>query len=85
MGTMRTWQYFEPRNPAENDWAPVAVTVTDADILRDYFGHWSIIMRQAGKGDQVSEESCILDFVANQWAVELPPDHLADALEAKFE
>ena len=82
---MRSWQYLEPRDPENGDWTGVPITVTDADILRDYFPHWSSVMRRAGKEDQISEETCIADFVVTQWAVELPPDHLADALEAKFE
>ena len=45
---MRRWEYVEPSNVAD---VAVVRTVTEADIMRDYFPYWSELMRKAGVSD----------------------------------
>ena len=46
-------------------------------IIDSYFRHWCTNMIQCGRGDQVSQERCIDDWIVVHWAVEVPaPDWL---------
>lgn len=51
--------------------------ITRDEILAQYFPYWSEQMRRVGKADQISEESCIEDFMVVHWAypvVTIKPD-----------
>ena len=65
---MRTFEWIEPGD----DDQPVTRTITDAEILSQYFPHWCEQMRRVGKADQISDAACIDDFVTVHWAYEKP-------------
>ena len=64
---MRTFQY----NELDKEGNPVTITITDIDILRDYFPWWSEEMRRIGRPDQINEDDCIEDFIFAHWAWEI--------------
>lgn len=47
-------------------------TVTEDEIIRDYFSYWQAQMIKVGKADQITREACIEDWVVIHWAWELP-------------
>jgi hypothetical protein len=47
--------------------------VSEEEILRTYYPWWQEQMRQVGKADQISEASCIEDWVVVHWAWQEPP------------
>jgi len=55
----RVWQY--------QDLSGVH-TITDGEILREFYPLWSDMMKKAGKEKLISEENCIEDFVVVHWA-----------------
>ncbi len=59
------WQYNEPR---EQDFANVIVTVTEAEILREYYPFWCGQMHRVGKILMATEERCIEDWATIHWA-----------------
>jgi hypothetical protein len=42
--------------------------MTRAEILAQFFPYWSGEMRRIGKAHEISEESCVEDFVIVHWA-----------------
>jgi hypothetical protein len=62
---MRRWSYVEP---GDDGVTPVTVTMTDDDIIRDYYAWWKGEMERAGKTHLISEQHCIDDFVVVHWA-----------------
>ncbi len=66
---MRTWRWVEP---GENN-EPVYQTMTDADILREYFPYWKQQMERVCLQDLISEQNCIDDFVVVHWAEQVAP------------
>jgi hypothetical protein len=46
----------------------VQETWTEDQILSSYYKYWSIKMIEAGKGDDISREACIDDWVVVHWA-----------------
>jgi len=46
-------------------------TLSRSQILAEYFPWWSATMRQLGRGDQVSEDACLLDWIVVHWAWEV--------------
>jgi hypothetical protein len=66
---MRYFRYLEQGQDDE----PVRVTISDAQILREYFPHWKRQMEHVGKQALISEEACIEDFCAVNWAEEVAP------------
>jgi hypothetical protein len=55
-------------------------TVTDEEILREYFPYWQEQMRKVGREHMISPENCIEDFVAVNWAEEVTPDATVNKL-----
>ena len=56
---------------------PVYITLSEDDILKEYFQWWSSEMHRIGKDSEVSPQNCIEDWVIVNWAelVERPEDH----------
>lgn len=46
-------------------------TVTEQEIIDQYFEYWSGRMEQAGKIDMISHARCIEDFCVVHWATEV--------------
>jgi hypothetical protein len=65
---MKVYQY--------NDWdendQPVVKTITDQQILNEYWDYWKGKMVQKfGEGDKlITQENCIDDWIAVNWAWE---------------
>ena len=48
----------------------VVETWSEDQIIKSYFRYWCMKMIEAGRGDQVSREQCIDDWIVVHWAVE---------------
>lgn len=46
-------------------------TITDKEIIEQYYPYWQMGMKRIGKVDQISEEGCIEDFIVVHWASEV--------------
>ena len=44
-------------------------TLSEQDILNEYWEYWSEKMRSVGKAELISEERCIEDWCIVNWAV----------------
>ena len=66
---MRYFRYVEP------GWADEVVTTTmsEEQILQEYWAYWKRRMEEVGRHDLISEENCIQDFVVVNWAWEVEP------------
>lgn len=67
---MRYFTYVEP-GPNEE---PVYTTLSEMEILRDYYPWWSERMREIGREHLISPADCIDDWVVTHWAWESPND-----------
>jgi hypothetical protein len=67
---MRHFSYLEMNQEDIN--TPTIVTMTEDEILAQYYEYWQGEMRKVGKADQISPEACLEDFVAVHWAYEVP-------------
>ncbi len=45
--------------------------LSERDIIKDYFDHWSEGMVRVGKGNSISYENCIEDWKMVPWAEEV--------------
>lgn len=61
---MRKFRYNEQGDDGEN----VVVTITEDEVFATYWPWWQEQMRKAGKGDEISREACIEDFLIVNWA-----------------
>ena len=61
----QVWVYLVP---GDDGVTPITVTMTEAEILRDYFPYWKTQMIKAGKSDLISEQHCVEDWVVIHWA-----------------
>lgn len=61
---MTRWRYQEPGNDGE----PHIVEMSEAEILAAYYPYWQAQMRRVGKEAEISEQSCIDDWVVVHWA-----------------
>ena len=59
---MKTYTYSDP-------WGDYVLT--EQQILAEYWDYWCQQMRKVGKGDQLSEEHCIEDWITVNWAIEV--------------
>ena len=48
----------------------VVETWTEEQIIASYYKYWSIKMIEAGHGDNISKEECIMDWIVVHWAAE---------------
>jgi len=48
----------------------VQETWNEYQIIASYYTYWSTKMIQAGKGDDISRERCIEDWIVVHWAAE---------------
>jgi len=65
---MRKYRYNEQADHGDGN---IVVTVTESDILRDYWPYWNKHMLELGRHEQISKENCIEDFVVVHWAWEV--------------
>jgi hypothetical protein len=68
---MRYFRYNEQGDP-EN----VVVTISEEQILREYFPWWKRQLERSGKTHLISEENCLEDWQATNWAWEVFDIHL---------
>ena len=71
---MRYWKYAEPNNPEKDDFSSVITTLSDEDILKEYWDYWYGRMCDKFGKDHVdanySPQDCIDDWVIVHWAIE---------------
>jgi hypothetical protein len=48
----------------------VQETWSEEQILKYFYTYWSTKMIEAGKGDDISKESCLDDWITVHWATE---------------
>lgn len=72
---MKFWIYVEPVSATSNE--PIWTIMSDKAILADYWEYWCTQMDRVGRSDEISEQSCIEDWVTVHWAVEATPEALA--------
>ena len=48
----------------------VVETWSEEQILKSYYTYWATKMIDAGKGNSISKEECIDDWIVVHWAVE---------------
>lgn len=46
-------------------------TVTEEEILKDFYPEWCKLMRKAGKEHLISEANCVDDYLVVHWAWEV--------------
>jgi hypothetical protein len=51
----------------------VATTISELQILEQYFEYWSKRMQEVGKDSEISPQNCIDDFCVIHWAWEVFP------------
>ncbi len=44
------------------------ITLSEADVLEEYFNYWCMKMEAAGRSDMISDERCIEDYIVGNWA-----------------
>ena len=64
---MKTYKYTEP----DHNMQPVTITLTEAEILGQYYPSWVDKLKKVGKEHLISDERCIADWVAEHWAEEV--------------
>lgn len=67
---MRTFQYYEYSEAEKIE----PTTVTEEEIIRDWYPEWCDKMRKVGREHLISKEECILDWCAIHWAWEVEGD-----------
>ena len=55
---MRYWTIVEP---ADDYSEAFYTTLSEEEILREYFDYWSGKMKSVGKHDEITPENCIYD------------------------
>lgn len=66
--------YNEPIFQGDAIMGNEVIEMSEQDILNKYWSHWSSLMiRKYGEGHElITEENCIEDFIAVNWAWEKP-------------
>lgn len=62
-------KYWTICYPGDEDEA-VYETLSEDQIIEQYYKYWSIKMIEAGKGDDITRERCIEDWTIVHWAWE---------------
>lgn len=65
---MRKFKYLTLN---DDERLPKTITVTEKDILEDYYPRWCQRMKSRNLDEQINEENCIKDFVKMYWAWEI--------------
>ena len=63
---MKRWSYIEPTSAT--DMTPVVITMSEDEILKEYYPFWEGQMLKLGRGGKISPEACIEDWVVVHWA-----------------
>ena len=63
---MRTFRYYEYTEDGN-----LVVTKTEEEIIAEYYPWWSEQMINIGKGDIISKELCITDWITCHWAEQI--------------
>ena len=72
---MRYWIYSEPLSL--ESYEPIYQIWSDAAILASYWDYWCGKMRAVGRESQISENNCITDWAAVNWALPATAENLA--------
>ena len=59
---MKTYRYSDPGGE---------YTLTEDQILEEYWDYWCGRMRHVHKEDMISKERCIEDWITVNWAIEV--------------
>jgi len=72
---MRYWKYAEPKDPENDDFSCVITTLSDEEILKEYWDYWYGRMCDKFGYQHVDEnyttKHCIEDWVTIHWAQEV--------------
>lgn len=60
------WTYIDPKTIDREP--PEFITVSEADILKEFFPYWSKKMKKYGKESEITEDNCISDWSILRWA-----------------
>lgn len=55
----------------DDDRSPKTITMTEDDIMNDYYPRWVERMKSRNLDEQINEENCIKDFIEMHWAWEV--------------
>lgn len=75
---MQHYRFSEPRDPDNNDYTPVDITLSKQEVLDSYYEYWSTRMLKINKLPMVTESNCIEDWLVIHWA--WPVDSLPQPL-----
>lgn len=64
---MKYWTIVEPGDDGST---PVYSTLSEEDILKEYFDYWSNRMKSIGKNNEITPDNCIYDWCVVHWAWE---------------
>jgi hypothetical protein len=79
---IRWFKYVEPKDPQAEDWTPVEIVVSSAQILKTYYEYWAVRMRQKYQDRPheaeayINPTNCIDDWVVINWATEITDPHV---------
>lgn len=60
--------YYKYLEQGDDGITPVEVRISKQEILDTYYEYWKSQMVRVGKKDQISEDSCVEDFIVIHWA-----------------
>lgn len=72
-------KFYTIVEPGDDGTTPVYSTLSEHEILAEYFDYWSRRMKEVGKKDEINTQSCIEDWCIVHWAWET--DANGDAIE----
>lgn len=69
MSDIKTYQFVQPK---EDGVTPEVITMTEIQIIEEYWVQWSSEMRKQGKDERdITHDNCIEDWVTINWATEV--------------
>lgn len=68
---MKYFKIVEPWAQTDGSIYHAEVVLSEETVLEDYFPYWKKKMTEAGKGDLVSEENCLEDWITVNYAKEV--------------
>ena len=71
---MKYYSYYEPKDPGNGDFSAITVTLSEQEILKEYWDYWYGRMCDKFGKERVDAEcspaDCIDDWIVIHWAWE---------------
>jgi len=67
MTNMKTYTFVQP---GEDGITPEWITLSEDQIIDEYWNYWSGQMKKVGKESEINRENCIYDYCVVHWATE---------------